>query len=162
MIDEIFPDRVVAARRLRHQHLGADPVGAHDQDRTADALRNRHHPSEGSRLSPARRGAGPFDRPGDPLLGGFRAGEIDAGLGVTRAHSTGSAAGTWVRSPNAATRRSTAAWSTPSNPLTPNPWTANPPIAAPYTMARRRCAGDMESAWARYPMNPPANASPAP
>src|SRR5205807_1029012 len=39
---------------------------------------------------------------------------------------------------------------------------ANDPIAAPYTIARRRFGGERSPFLARWAMKPPANASPAP
>src|SRR5207253_1748015 len=114
------------------QHLGPHPIGAEDEQRALDARRHRHHAAESAHGAASRAGAGALDGPRDPLPGPLGAREVDPGVRVElAAHASGSAAGTWVRSTKAATRCSTAARSTPSNPFTPNPCTAKPPIAAP-------------------------------
>src|SRR5207247_2346978 len=68
----------------------------------------------------------------------------------------------WTSCLNACTRARTAAGVTLSNPWIPNASTANDPMAAPYTIARRRFGAERSPFRARWAMKPPANASPAP
>src|SRR5207302_2086050 len=94
------------------------------------------------------------------LLGGV---ETDAHRRVAFGHGpAGPSTSKWTSCLNACTRASTSAGVTLSNPWMPNASTANDPIAAPYTIARRRFGGERSPFLARWDMKPPANASPAP
>src|SRR5256886_13192227 len=121
------------------------------------------HPAERADLPQRERGARAPHQLGDAalrLLGGV---ESDARRRVAFGHGpAGASTSKWTSCLKACTRARTSAGVTLSNPWMPNASTANDPIAAPYTIARRRFGAERSPFRARWAMKPPANASPAP
>src|SRR6266576_2433057 len=166
VVHEILADGVVHVGGRGDEHLAADPVRRHHEQRLLIAFGQTHHPAEAAPLAARERRPRVADEVGDAALGLVGRIETHPGRGVAvrwrRAHASSPSREKWTRSRNAFTRLRTSCSVTCSSRCTPNASTASDPIAEPYTIARRRLGNARSPVRATYPMKPPANASPAP
>src|SRR6266576_2875146 len=166
VVHEILADGVVHVGGRGDEHLAADPVRRHHEQRLLIAFRQAHHRAEAADLAARERRPRVADEAGDAALGLVGRIETHPGRGVAvrwrRAHASSPSREKWTRSRNAFTRPRTSCSVTCSSRCTPNASTASDPIAEPYTIARRRLGNARSPVRATYPMKPPANASPAP
>src|SRR5947207_186970 len=146
--------RVQSVRRVADQHV----AGAHTV-----AVQRRAFLYDRADPAQRERGARAAHQLGDAalrLLGGV---ETDARRRVAFGHgAAGASTSKWTSCLKPCTRARTSAGVTLSNPWIPKASTANDPMAAPYTIARRRFGAERSPFRARWAMKPPANASPAP
>ena len=146
VIHQVLAHRIVHAGTRGHQHLRADAVRREYEHRPLEARRHPHHAAE--RSEPAERergagGAGQLDDAAPRLLGDVA---VHARRRVAVGHGSTSKSTSCLKP---RTRARTSASVTPSNPWMPNFSTAKDPMAAPYTMARRRFAGERSPLFAR-------------
>ena len=142
VVHQVLAHRVVNAGTDRHEHLRPHAVGGQDQDRAGEALRDAHHATESADGAERQRSAGRCHQGADAPLRLLSRVEVHASRGVALGHRSPSSTSKCTSSLKARTRARTSAGFTLSNPWMPNASTANEPIAAPYTMARRRLPGE--------------------
>src|SRR5256885_289402 len=163
VIHEILTYGVVDPGPGGDEQLGPDAVGRQDEHGVLVPRWDAHHAAERADLAERERRPRAAHQLGDAALrlpGGV---EPDARRRVAVGHGpAGPFTSKWTSCLNACTRARTAAGVTLSNPWIPNASTANDPMAAPYTIARRRFGAERSPFRARWAMKPPANASPAP
>src|SRR5207244_7052373 len=161
VVHEILAHGVMDAGARRDQHLRADAVGREHQDRLFEPRRNAHHAGEGAELAQRQRGARGARQLADSPLGLLREIEAHPRRAVAIGHASPpppappSSTSKWTSSLNARTRARTSAAVTCSSPWMPNASTANDPIAAPYTIARRRPARHPPPVHPRYAKKAP-------
>jgi len=137
-------DRIMDPVRDATHKAWKAAIGAQDECGLPQAGGDAHHPPECPDPAGRQCGASARHQLANSGLGRLRGLEIYAGRGIFAAcaccllHASARARGTWVRSWKARTRDSTSARVTWSRPRIPNCSTAYDPIAAPYTIARRK------------------------
>jgi hypothetical protein len=93
VVDQVGADLGVTARPSRQQDLGADPVGARDQDRLAIAVRvEREQATEGTDARQHLWALGRFRQWFDQLDGSVAGFDVDARIAVRRHRATVSSA----------------------------------------------------------------------
>ena len=139
VVHEVLAHRVVDPGARGHEHFSADAVGREDEHRALIPRWDADHARERADLTQRERGARAAHQLGDAalrLLGGV---ETDARRRVAFGHgAAGASTSKWTSCLKPCTRARTSAGVTLSNPWIPKASTANDPMAAPYTIARRR------------------------
>ena len=132
VIDEIFTDRVVHARRRGDEHFRPDTIGRHHEHRLLVAFGHADHPTEAADSAASERRPRRADQLGDAPLRLIRRVQPDAGrrVAIGLRHSSPSRE-KCTRSRNAFTRPRTSCSVICSRRWTPNASTASDPIADP-------------------------------
>src|ERR1043166_1809646 len=168
VVHEVMTHGVVPPRLDRDFEFRPDAVGAGDEHRLRHVRGNAKHSTKAAEFTARpRRERRLHVRLDAPLrvVGGIdvhtRRAIIERAALARRGHARRSCSNVTSRW-KSATRRAMSSGPISSNRSTENFSTANDPIAEPYTTARRRFASERSPVFARYPMKPPANESPAP